>query len=159
MKKLKNIMWIVNILSHVGWCAWLIDWFWIGWLDLLTPYTHSSGLQAITALSLFPHFTGHCYTQTLGFSVFTSCILATYVTVLLSLQITHEVFFSQRNSFLAISSQLFCQLQTPETRLNSLFSRVRSLLYTLRVDPQKTLLPLLLYVESLLQRYVYQTVA
>jgi uncharacterized membrane protein len=27
--------------------AWLIDGFWIVWLDLLTPYSHNSGLQAI----------------------------------------------------------------------------------------------------------------
>jgi hypothetical protein len=39
----------------------------------------------------------------LRFSVFTSPILATdFLTVSLSLQITHEAFFSQRNSFLAI---------------------------------------------------------
>jgi hypothetical protein len=43
--------------------AWLIDVFWIGWLDLLTLYTLHSELQAITALLLFPHFTGHCYTH------------------------------------------------------------------------------------------------
>jgi hypothetical protein len=52
------------------------DWVWIGWLDLLTPYPHDSELQAITAPSLI-------YTlyssplHTLGFSVFTSRILAT----------------------------------------------------------------------------------
>jgi hypothetical protein len=37
----------------------------------------------------------------LGFSVFTSRILATDLQVSLSLQITHEVFFAQPNSFLA----------------------------------------------------------
>jgi hypothetical protein len=43
---------IANILSSVKGCAWLIDGVWIGWLDLLTLYTHNSELQAITALSL-----------------------------------------------------------------------------------------------------------
>jgi hypothetical protein len=50
-------------------------------------------------------------------SVFTSHILATdFVTVSLSLQITHEVFLSQPNSFLAI----ILQLPIPKTRLNSI---------------------------------------
>jgi hypothetical protein len=40
------------ILSGIWCCAWVIDEFWIGWLDLLTPYTFNSGLQAITALPL-----------------------------------------------------------------------------------------------------------
>jgi hypothetical protein len=31
----------------LGGCAWLIDGFWIGWLNLLAPYTHHSELQAI----------------------------------------------------------------------------------------------------------------
>jgi hypothetical protein len=43
---------------------WLQTWLCIGWLDLLTPYTHHSELQAITAPSLFPHFTVHSYTCT-----------------------------------------------------------------------------------------------
>jgi hypothetical protein len=28
---------------------WLLTEFWIGWLDLLTSYTHDSELQAVTA--------------------------------------------------------------------------------------------------------------
>jgi hypothetical protein len=31
-------------------CAWLIDGFWNGWLDLMTPHTQHSELQAVTAL-------------------------------------------------------------------------------------------------------------
>jgi hypothetical protein len=46
-----------------GACVWLINGFWTGWWDLLTPYTLHSELQAITTLSLFPHFTGNCYTH------------------------------------------------------------------------------------------------
>jgi hypothetical protein len=45
------------------------------------------------------------------------------------------------------------------TRLNSNSSCVRSSLYSLGADPQKTPLSLLLRVDSLLQRYVYCTVA
>jgi hypothetical protein len=52
-----------------------------------------------------------------GFSVFISRILATdFIIVSLSLQITHEVFFSQPNSFLAI----ILQMRIPKTRSNSI---------------------------------------
>jgi hypothetical protein len=70
-------------------------------LDVLTPYTHHSELQAI---------------QTLGFSAFTRRILATDCIVSLSLKITHKVFSSQPNSFLAI----ILQLPIPKTRLDSI---------------------------------------
>jgi hypothetical protein len=33
---------------------WLLDGVWIGWLDLLTPYTHHSELQANRASPLIP---------------------------------------------------------------------------------------------------------
>jgi hypothetical protein len=56
-------------------------------------------------------------THALGFSVFTSRILATdCITVSLSLKITHEVFFWRPNSFLAI----VLQLPTPKTWLSSI---------------------------------------
>jgi hypothetical protein len=35
------------ILSRAWVCAWLRRRVWIGWLDLLTPYSHNSGLPAI----------------------------------------------------------------------------------------------------------------
>jgi hypothetical protein len=90
--------------------------FWIGWLDLLTFYTFHSGLEAIIALPLFPHTLQFTVAHALGFSVFTSRILATdFITVSLSLQITHEGFFSQPNSLLAI----ILQLSIPKTRLSS----------------------------------------
>jgi hypothetical protein len=55
-------------------------------------------------------------TLALGFSVFTSRTLATYfITVSLSFQITHDLFFAPPNSFLAI----ILQLPIPKTRLNS----------------------------------------
>jgi hypothetical protein len=57
-------------------CAWLIDGFWIGWSDLLAPYTLHLELQTVTAPSLI-------YTlyssplHPLVPSVFTSRVLAT----------------------------------------------------------------------------------
>jgi hypothetical protein len=54
-------------------------------------------------------------TRALGFSAFTS-ILATDITVSLSLQVTHEVFFSRSNCFLAI----IVQLPTPKSRIHSI---------------------------------------
>jgi hypothetical protein len=48
------------------------------------------------------HTSRFTVTHALGFSVFTSRVLATDLIVSLSLQITDEVFFSQPNSFLAI---------------------------------------------------------
>jgi hypothetical protein len=75
-------------------------------LDLLTPYIFNSKLEAITALSLI-YTLQFTVRHALGFSVFTSRILATdFMTVSLSLQITHEVFFAQLNSFLTIILQL-----------------------------------------------------
>jgi hypothetical protein len=88
----------------------LKDGFWIGWLDLLTPYTQYSELQAITALSLFPHFTVHRYTRTRVLSLHQTYPGNGFITVSLYLQITHGVFFSQPNSFLATAYliQILC---------------------------------------------------
>jgi hypothetical protein len=36
----------IYIVIYLG-CAWLIKGYSIGWLDLLTPYSHNSELQAI----------------------------------------------------------------------------------------------------------------
>jgi hypothetical protein len=72
--------------------------FWIGWSDLLTTYTISSGLQAIQRYRWSAHFTVHRCTHILGFSVFTCRILACHYSA-------HEVFLSEANSFLAIYSQ------------------------------------------------------
>jgi hypothetical protein len=56
----------------------------------------------------YSHTLQFTVTHALGFSVFTSRILATdFITALLALRITHEVFFSQPNSFLP----LFCNDQ------------------------------------------------
>jgi hypothetical protein len=42
----------------------LQDWFRVGLLDLLTPYSHNSGLQAIQHYRCSTHFTVHRYTPT-----------------------------------------------------------------------------------------------
>jgi hypothetical protein len=53
-----------SILSRVGVVVWLTDRFRTGWLESLTPYTHSSGLQAIQRWRCSMHFTVHRYTRT-----------------------------------------------------------------------------------------------
>jgi hypothetical protein len=69
--------------------------------------------SAITDLHTLQFTVAHA----LGFSVFSSRILATdFTTVSLSLQITHEVFFVPPKSFLAI----ILQLPIPKTRINSI---------------------------------------
>jgi hypothetical protein len=76
--------------------------FWtIGFIDTLNIQLWTTGNYRATAdLHTLP-FT---ITHALGFSVFTSRILATDITVTLSFQITHEVFFARSNSFLAIAN-------------------------------------------------------
>jgi hypothetical protein len=64
-----------DIVMRLG---WLIDGgFRIGWLDLLTPYSHSSGLQAIQRAIALLHTFLFTVAHALGFSVFTSRIPAT----------------------------------------------------------------------------------
>jgi hypothetical protein len=74
--------------------AWLIDGFWIGWLDSLTPYTFTtrdySQYRAIADL----HTLQVTVTHALGFSVFTSRIVAT------DLQQSHCNFKSHIKSYL-----------------------------------------------------------
>jgi hypothetical protein len=91
-----------------------------------------------------------------------SCPGNRFITISLSFQIIHEVFFAQPNSFLAII------LPTPELRaiLCCNCQPRNSILILAAWDPrhivsgqppQKALLPLLLCVDSLLQRCVYTT--
>jgi hypothetical protein len=67
----------MHILSRLRVCVyvWLIVGVGIGWLGLLTPYTHHSELHAITWPSQFPRLKIHCYT--LVSSVITRRIVAT----------------------------------------------------------------------------------
>jgi hypothetical protein len=75
---------------------------WIYWHFI---HSHSSGLQAIIALSLFYTLYISLLHKLYGSQVFTSHLLATDFSVSLSLQIKHEVFFAPPYSFLAISSR------------------------------------------------------
>jgi hypothetical protein len=86
-----------------------IDAFWIGWFDLLTPYSHNSGLQAVQH---YRWSTVHRCTHTRVLSVQWSCPGKGFITVSLSVQITCEVFLSQRNIFLA----MILQLPVPKTQ-------------------------------------------
>jgi hypothetical protein len=84
-------------------------------------------------------------------------LTASWQRILNSLIVTgayYEVFFAQSNSFLAISSQLFCQLPTPET-----LSILILATWVSGRPPQRTPLPLLLDVEWLLHRRVCSTAA
>jgi hypothetical protein len=98
--------------------GWLIrrvsDWM-IGFIAQY--HSHSSGLQVIQSYRYSTHFR-FTVPHALGFSVFTSRILATDLSSL-SLQITYEVFFAQSNSFLAISSHTL-RTSISSTRPNSL---------------------------------------
>jgi hypothetical protein len=100
----------INIRNHIvtcrGVCAWLIDgvldWMIIFIDTLYTVFGTTGNYSAVTHL----HTLQFTDTHVVGFSVFTSRILATdFITISLSHQITYEVFFSQPNSLLAISSQ------------------------------------------------------
>jgi hypothetical protein len=106
----------LSLLSRVVLFRDLHDGFQIRWLDLLTLiHSQSSRLQAITALSLFLQLT---VTHGLGFSVFTSRILATDLSQSHCHCSTH-VFFSQIKFCLAIVLQLPTQFNTSAPNLIS----------------------------------------
>jgi hypothetical protein len=66
------------------------------------------------------HILEFTVTHALGFSVFTSRILATdFITLSTSLQITHEVFLAPPNFFLVIILQLPNQFNSPAPKLIS----------------------------------------
>jgi hypothetical protein len=98
-----------------GGCAWLIDGFWIGWLDLSTPYSHNSGLQAIQRYHLSIHITVHRYIRTRVLSLQYSYPGNGFITVFHFK--SHTVFFSQPNSFLAIMLQLPTQFNSSAPKL------------------------------------------
>jgi hypothetical protein len=81
---------------------------WICWH--LIPSTRDYGQYSAIADLHTLQFT---VTHALGFSVFTAHIVTTYfMTVSLSIQITHKVFFPQPNSFLSIILQMPTQFSS-----------------------------------------------
>jgi hypothetical protein len=120
---MKVLCQIQFVLSRVGLCITYRR-VWTGWLDLLTPYTFNPGLQVAQRYCWFTHFIVHRYTCTRVLSLHKSHPGNEYITVLLSLQITYEVFPSQPNSLLVI----ILQLPTPKTRLSSISLLVSSYL-------------------------------
>jgi hypothetical protein len=91
----------------------VLDWM-IGFIDTSVIHLGTTGKYSAIA---DVHTVQLTLTYTLGFSVFTSRILATgFITVSLSLQI---VFFSPPNSFLAIILQLPTQFSSSAPKLIS----------------------------------------
>jgi hypothetical protein len=75
---------------------------WIYWHLI---HSHNSGLQATQRCRWSTFFAVHRYTKTRVLSLHQSYPGNGFITVSLSGQTTHEVCFSEPNSFLAISSQ------------------------------------------------------
>jgi hypothetical protein len=107
----------------------------IGFIDTSYTQPETTGNYSAVAISTLYSSLLHPLVS----SVFTSPGNG-FVIVSLSLQITYEAFFAQPYSFLDIT----LPTANSGTRLNSNSSCVRSSLYSLRVDSQKTPFPLLL---------------
>jgi hypothetical protein len=80
-------------------CFRLDDWIYF------TLYIHNSGLQVIQWYHSSTHFSVHRYTRTRVLSLHLSYPGNGFITISLSLPITHEVYLPPSNFFLAISSQ------------------------------------------------------
>jgi hypothetical protein len=84
-------------------------------------HSHNSRVQVMQRYST--HFPVHRYTRTRVLSLHLSYPDNGFITVSLSLRLTHEVFLAQSNYFLAISSQS-PSIAISRTRSNSLPSRL-----------------------------------
>jgi hypothetical protein len=99
-------------MDSIGYFAWLIRRVLIEWLDVLSPYTQYSALQAIERYRWSTYFTVHTQSN----SQFSLARPGNgFITVSLSLQITHGIFFSQPNFFAII-----LKLPIPKTRPSSI---------------------------------------
>jgi hypothetical protein len=124
--------------------GWLLTGFWIGWLDLSAPYSHNSGLQAVTALSLFytlyssPLHTHYGSQSSLVVSwqrIYNNLtVISNHTWSLLSCHFLSSTFNSHpQNSTQFSTTQLFftCTLSTSDNRLLPW----NFPLYSLGVDP------------------------
>jgi hypothetical protein len=105
-------------LSRVGVCVWLIR-RGLDWLIYCTLCIHNSELQAIQRYRWSTHFPVHRCTRTRVLSLHLWYPGNGFITVSLLLRITHEVFFSQPNFFLAIILQLPTQFSSSAPKLIS----------------------------------------
>jgi hypothetical protein len=112
-----------NNVTCMGVRAWLLDGCWIGWLNLLTPYTLHLELQAI-----------HRYFHTLKFTVTQECPQSLHSSLVVSWQRIHNSLTlnfksNMKSSFHSLIPflPLFCQLPAPE--LNSLLQLPALLTY------------------------------
>jgi hypothetical protein len=80
-------------------------------------YSHNSGLQAIQRYRRCTHFTIHRYTHTRNLSLHYSYPGNGFITVSLSLQITHENLFPPPNSFFHYSYNLPTQFNSSAPKL------------------------------------------
>jgi hypothetical protein len=135
---------------------WLLEGFWIvcsNWYVRHSTRIHNTALSLICILY-----------KTLGHAKSSlSSLVLTWQGIYKGLAVTaenHDIIFAQPNSFLAISSHLFCQLPTPETlsilccncQLNWLRCPSLSFLYPLGTGRTEStallLLPVFVYTET-----------
>jgi hypothetical protein len=90
IKHFYNTIRVMSILSHVRGSVMNNDGFWIGFTDsyTFTQFTTTGNYSTIAILHTFQLTAAHA----IGFSAFTSCILATDLSRELSLQITMKSF-------------------------------------------------------------------
>jgi hypothetical protein len=113
-------------------------------IGFIAPYTFTTlGTKSNYSAIAIQHTLQFIVTHALGFSVFTSRILATDLSQSHCNFKSHMKSSCQSNSFLANSSQS-PSTAIFRTRPNSNSSCVRSSLYSLKADQQRTPLPLLL---------------